>query len=415
MRFLAVLALMMVCAGGAWAQSRTTIIEYDDKGRPTGANTRQGGSNATAPARGPATNRNQPRAIDNELIVTNAPADFENSVGGLGFRIVEKIGLRALDMTVYRLRIPPQSNADDAKAALGRRYPGIVADVNHLYDPSQANESLRSGSLARDMAGWEQVPETCGKGLKLGSIDGFVDEKHPAFTNRTVRFRNFHRENLPPGAASHGTAVAALLVGHPANRGFGGLLPGATLYAANMFEQDGGQDSGNAVGFLKALDWMAEEKVHVVNMSIAGPDNTVVKLAVEKAKRNGLVMVAAAGNWGTADRPAFPGAYPAVIAVTAIDDKKLVYQDANRGDYVAFAAPGVKVWTAIPGGGKFQSGTSFAAPFVTAQIALDIAKGAERDANAIKARYGANALDLGKPGKDEVFGFGIIRTPPKCQ
>jgi hypothetical protein len=390
------LALILVLAaatgvGDASGQSRTTIIEYDEQGRARGATSRERGDQQNAPGRtqpqgAPARGPGAPRAVDSELIVTNVPADFEASVGGLGFRIVEKIGLRSLDMTVYRVRIPPQSNTDDAKATLGRRYPGIVADANHLYDPSQADDALRGGSLARAQAGWDQVPPSCGKGIKLGSIDGFVDTKHPALDGRDLRFRNFHRENLPPGAAFHGTAVAALLVGAPANRGFGGLLPGATLIAGNMFEQDGGQDSGNAVGFLKALDWMAEEKVHVVNMSIAGPDNTVVKLAVEKARRVGLVMVAAAGNWGSADRPAFPAAYPHVIAVTAIDERKLVYEQANRGDYVAFAAPGVRVWTAIPGGGKFQSGTSFAAPFVAARIAGDIAKGAERDANAVKAR-----------------------------
>ncbi|MSO65566.1 MAG: hypothetical protein EXQ85_07210 [Alphaproteobacteria bacterium] len=401
------------------AQSKTTIIEYDKDGRPVGATARErqtpAGTNARVPPRAPERSRNQPRSVDGELIVTNVSPDFEASVATLGFSVLERINLRSLDMVVYRLRVPPRTSVDDAKSALGQRYPGIVSDANSLYDPSAADDSLRSGSLARAQAGWDQTSMSCGFGLKLGLIDGFVDEKHPALSGQRVRFRNFQRENLPrPGAASHGTAVAALLVGSPAGIGFGGIFPGAELVAGNMLEQDGGQDSGNAVGLMKALDWMAEEKVHVVNMSIARPDNTVVRLSVEKARRSGLVMVAAAGNWGAADRPAYPGAYPAVIAVTAIDDRRLVYQDANRGEYIAFSAPGVKVWTAIPGGGKYQSGTSFASPFVAALLAQEVARGMEREANAIKARFGATAIDLGKPGKDDVFGYGLINAKSRC-
>jgi hypothetical protein len=88
-------------------------------------------------------------------------------------------------------------------------------------------------------------------------IDGFVDLKHPALVGQRIQFRTFHRDSRKPGAAQHGTAMAALLVGKPVGEGFGGLLPGAELIAGNMFEIDeDGRTVGNLVAMLRALEWL---------------------------------------------------------------------------------------------------------------------------------------------------------------
>ena len=89
------------------------------------------------------------------------------------------------------------------------------------------------------------------------------------------------------------------------------------------------------------------------------------------ATRKGVVFVAAAGNGGP-DAPAgYPAAYDEVIAVTAVDRKGGNYDHANRGTYIDVAAPGVQIWTALPDGEEgLLSGTSFAAPFVTAVAAV---------------------------------------------
>jgi subtilisin family serine protease len=64
---------------------------------------------------------------------------------------------------------------------------------------------------------------------------------------------------------------------------------------------------------------------------------------------------------------AYPAAYPEVIAVTAVDRNKRSYAEANHGTYIDMAAPGVRIWTALPNNQQgMLSGTSFAAPFVTA-------------------------------------------------
>lgn len=410
------------------AQSRTSIIEYDKDGRPKGAITNEQnptGRNAarpgaapaapTAPAsRGPAS-----RFAPGEVVVTNAPANFEAEAARMGFRLLERVRLANLNMEILRLSIPARTTVEEARQSLRNAFPGIVADANHLYEPSQAAAAapaataLRNGSLARAMLNWPQVPDSCGRGVKLGMIDGAVDMTHPAFAGRAVEFKSFTDPKKAVGAASHGTAVAALLVGAPADKGFGGILPGAKLYAANMFEEDAGKTSGSALALVKALDWMVTEKVNVVNLSIAGADNTLLKLAIEKARRTGLALIASVGN-DASDEPAYPAAFDGVVGVTAINDQRLIYEKANRGDYVDLAAPGVRVWTAVPGGGKYQSGTSFAAPFISALVALDAAKGQSVEKNAVLARYGAKAIDLGPPGRDKIFGFGLVNAAPAC-
>ena len=126
-------------------------------------------------------------------------------------------------------------------------------------------------------------------------------------------------------------------------------------------------------------------------------------------------MLAAAGNGGADAPPVYPAAQAGVVAVTALDAKLQPYAHANRGDYIAFAAPGVDVWAATPGGGgKYQSGTSYAVPFATAVFAA--AKAAQP--RAAPTRWTRSSLrareDLGAPGKDKVFGWGLIQSTGGC-
>ena len=100
---------------------------------------------------------------------------------------------------------------------------------------------------------------------------------------------------------------------------------------------------GRALEVAEALDWMAGLRPTVVNTSFAGPDNPVLAAAIAAVLARGVPVVAAAGNGGPEAPPAYPAAYPGVIAATAVDRQMRPYGKANRGDYVAFAAPGVDV------------------------------------------------------------------------
>ena len=129
-----------------------------------------------------------------------------------------------------------------------------------------------------------------------------------------------------------------------------------------------------------------------------------------------VVLVAAAGNRGPRAKPVYPAAYRGVIAVTAVDRNRQVYRRAGRGDHIDLAAPGVRVWTAASvRGARQKTGTSFAAPFVTAAAAIAQHHLGARGHDAVLAALAERAMDLGKTGKDTVFGHGLVQATGLCE
>ncbi len=385
--------------------------------------------------------------VAGEVMILDPPDNFNAVVSQMGFTIIEKSNLEALDLMLLRLRVPPGMTADQAKKQLAARFPGLTLDVDHVFEPSQdqsrpavisptrrrLSEENISGrdrdnsmpapvdrrtitSRARARIGWKDIPPNCGAGVRLGMIDTAVDVNHPALAGQKIETRAVFNPMRRPGPAGHGTAVAALLVGQPSDKGWGGLLPGADLKAANIFEiSKTGKTLGKASSLLKAVNWLVREKVHVANIGLTGANNKTVRKALRVARKYGLVVVAAVGNRKWRKRRAYPAGYDQVVAVTAVGPYRGVMNNANRGSYVDFAAPGVRMWTAVPGGGgKYQSGTSFATTYVTALLALEISKGASKEPDSLRRILQSESLDLGSPGKDNIYGWGFIRKDPHC-
>ena len=102
----------------------------------------------------------------------------------------------------------------------------------------------------------------------------------------------------------------------------------------------------------------------------------------------------------------FPAAYDDVIAVTAVDAKSRAFRMANRGSYVDLSALGVDVAHLKPGDGYgTSSGTSYAVPFVSTAVA--IIKHQYPEADPAQFLF-ESAKDLGEPGKDDVYGYGLV-------
>lgn len=381
------------------------ILHYDKNGRVVGVSRGEADGEPTGPG-APARRQYE----EGEILVANPPRNFEPNVRQLGFQIIEKVSLRSLDTEIFRLRIPRGAAVPAAVRDLQRRFPGLVIDANHLVNSQSAKATPEV--QARDVIGWRAVAPTCGRGVKIGIIDGAVDVKHPALVGQGIDYRSFHDPKYRPGSIDHGTAIAGTLIGRDV---WGGIIPAAELKAANIFQlNDRGKVSANIFALVRAVDWMAQERVHVLNVSVAGSHNRVLRQVLDKAHQRGLIMVAAAGNNGREAKPAYPAAYEQVIAVTAIDGRRRVYKHANQGAYIDFAAPGVRVWTAVPGGGRFKSGTSFAAPYVSALVGLQVARGRARSPSTARDILRRHTVDLGAPGRDNVFGWGLIGLGRDC-
>ena len=214
----------------------------------------------------------------------------------------------------------------------------------------------------------------------------------------------------------HGTAVAAILLGSAESRS-PGLLPDATVIAVDAFHRSGSRDERSDVFTLvRAMDLLAENRVSVINFSLAGPPNQLLEAMTRRLADTGIVLVAAAGNAGPRAEPAYPAAYPDVIAVTAVDRNGNAYRRAGRGAHIDLAAPGVDVWTAASiRGARTRTGTSFAAPFVTAAVALAQMRLNLKGHDEIAGALAKNARDLGAPGRDDIFGHGLLQALGTCR
>ncbi len=292
-----------------------------------------------------------------------------------GVSLIETRTLDGLDLQVLLLRA-------DADLLLRLRAldPEGRYDFQHLYFASGA---IGPAATAQEPgSGSPPQPQR-----RIGLIDSGIATDHAVL--QAARIETAGCPAAHP--AAHGTAVASLLVGSR------GALPGARLLAFDAYCD--AADGGSALRVAEGLAWLARQEAGVVNISLVGPPNALLQRAVAAAQRRGLLLVAAVGNDGPAAPPLYPAAWPGVVAVTGVDPRRRVLAEAGRGPHVLFAAPGSALWGADVAGGTVElRGTSFAAPLVAALLA--------RDPELEHLR--ATAIDLGPPGRDEIYGWGLV-------
>jgi len=248
----------------------------------------------------------------------------------------------------------------------------------------------------------------------IGMLDTSIDTSHLALRGQAIETLQVEQRPKLPSSASHGTAVAALLVG-AGDGPVPGLLPDAKLVAIDVFHTTSSGDETDAASLIQGIEVLVDHGVKVINLSLTGPANSLLQEAIDAAAARGTVIVAAAGNGGPGAEPAYPAAYDNVIAVTAVDHTLAVYDRAPRGSYITLAAPGVKILVAAAKGGtEIRSGTSYAAPFVAAAAAVAVAASPEEPAAKIAEGLEADARDLGDPGRDDVFGAGLLSASRFC-
>lgn len=312
-----------------------------------------------------------------------------------GVRIVEDTRLETLDARLLIVSLAADDPRHGRIEALLRELGAETADRNHVYRPA--------GGAAAAVSGGAKGATAAGSGsARIGLIDTDVDETHPALKSLALAEADFVTigELRPQG---HGTAVASILAHE---------LPGAQpVQAASVFFlSEDGTTGATSASLVRAMDWMIAQKVAVINFSLTGPPNKALEKMVKAGQEAGIVIVAAVGNDGPAARPLYPAAYPGVVGVTAVDADGKIYRWANRGEQVAVAARGVDVEIARPGGATLKdSGTSFAAPIVSAWFARALANEAGGEPMRL---IQAAAQPAGKGERDQTYGFGILDSVP---
>lgn len=348
-----------------------------------------------------------------EIVVTAPAAADIDRIAAQGYGLLARDRLALTGVEIARFTVPAGLNIEQARAQVLDLVPAAILDVNHLYQPGEL-PCGDGGCAAFDMVGWQTAAATC-PGTTVGMVDTGVNLEHAALSGVDVATVEVIADDRTPASAVHGTAIAVLLAGRREAR-TPGLLEGARLVAAEAFHKNArGQDTADSFGIARAMDRLVQRNVGIINLSFTGPQNSVLHQVVRTARERETILVAAAGNEGPAAEPVYPGAFEEVVAVTAVDRHRNVYRQANQGDYVAFAAPGVRLWTAASiSGGRFRSGTSYATVFVTAALAVARARDPQRSVAELIDALARQALDLGPPGRDPVFGFGLVQSDGHC-
>ncbi len=216
------------------------------------------------------------------------------------------------------------------------------------------------------------------------------------------------RDADPMDENGHGTGVAGIIAAVTDNGvGMAGVAPGCRLMCLRAFTSGGyGEEDDVCAAIIYAID----NGARVINMSWG--DVFVSRLlddVIHFAASENVVCVSSAGNAAT-DQVHYPSAFTNTISVGATDDADNLASFSNFGPSLDLVAPGVNILSTKLGGdyGNGFSGTSFAAPFVSAGAALLLSQNPGRDPDAVRSLLIVSADDLGTQGWDAWFGAGRL-------
>ncbi|MDC7684565.1 S8 family serine peptidase [Asticcacaulis sp. BYS171W] len=328
-------------------------------------------------------------AVRGEVVVWAPSPETIKAAQAQGFTVLRTTPLEDLDAEVVILSPPKGMSGREALKRLMSLDPDGIYDYNHIY--------LGSGGAA---TGDPSVVRGAGAG-RVGLIDGGVDQAHPLFRGIRLTQKGFGGNAIP---SPHGTATAALLI---ARADGGGAASGAELWVADVY---GNRPTGGSTeAIIGALAWMSREKVAVISISLVGPANGPLRAAIGALVKRGHLIVAAVGNDGPAAKPLYPASFDGVIGVTGVDARQKVLIEAGRGPQVDFAAPGSDITSAALGGRiDAVRGTSFAAPLVAGLLSRRLTTPDPAKAAQAVNDLGAQAVDLGKAGRDTIYGVGLV-------
>ncbi|MBW7473521.1 S8 family peptidase [Paenibacillus oenotherae] len=233
---------------------------------------------------------------------------------------------------------------------------------------------------------------TCGEGVGIAIIDTGI-ASHPdlqiAGGVNTIDGSSYQDDN------GHGTHVAGTAAALGTNGNIAGTAPKASLYAVKALDADG---AGYVSDIIAGIDWCIKKKIKVINMSLGLQNATSAALrdAVQRAYKQGIVIVASAGNSGpnsgTIDEPA---SYSETIAVAASTIANGIADFSSRGSGIDIAAPGSIIRsTWLKNGYQVLSGTSMACPHAAGSAALILAKEPNLTPAQVAERLRSSALTL---------------------
>ena len=248
--------------------------------------------------------------------------------------------------------------------------------------------------------------------IRVALLDSGVDldddiecEEQEDFIDNTGEETNF----LMGDSNGHGTAVAGIICARKSEDRICGMAANVELYSAKILDE---QNEAPVERVVKAIQWAIEKKVNIIHMSFATTEySPELKKAVEDARQAGILLIAPAGNAGSADEDEssvmYPAAWDSVISVGSTDDMNEKSAFSPTGEGLDIMAPGEKILsTGAFGGIIVEEGTSLAAAQVTG--AASVLWGLHRDKGADFIRKLLVQSANQTLGDKENFGEGLL-------
>src|SRR6478735_5980283 len=279
-----------------------------------------------------------------------------------------------------------------------------------------------------------------GAGVKIAVIDSGIDAQHPDLKGAVTGGYDASGSGQPDGQKSvgskpeHGTLVATMLAGRghqPASAspspspgpagtppdGVMGVAPEAQLLSVSTWlgsPNPSGKSDQDQIP--EAVRWAVDNGAKVINISLGSTTPQWPQswdAAFLYAEQKDVVIVAAAGNRiGGNLQVGAPATIQGVLTVAGLDRKGAASIDSSsQGISIGVAAPAEDLVGGMPAGGYAEwAGTSGATPIVSGVAALIRSKWPEMSASQVINRIVTTAKDAGLPGKDPLYGFGVLNA-----
>ena len=321
----------------------------------------------------------------------------------------------ALDLAeTYRVRFALARDAAQLAAILQADPAVIFAEPNYI------RQSLRSPNDPNLREQWGlhniQAPEawdlTTGKGIIIAVVDTGVSKTHEDLNGQVLKGYNaLQNDDKTDDDSGHGTAVAGLIAAKTNNgKGIAGICWGCAILPIKVLNSSG---SGDDASVARGIRWAADHGARIINLSLGGQQNSrTLHEAIDYAFRQGAMLVAASGNDRENGNPInYPAAFDHVVAAGSTGNLDTLTGFSSTGDYVDLAAPGVGLWTTIPGNGYGPpNGTSFSSPYVAGVAGLVLTLRPDLSSTDVECILEASADDKGAPGKDAEYGWGRLNA-----
>lgn len=264
---------------------------------------------------------------------------------------------------------------------------------------------------------------TRGAGVQVAVLDTGIDAEHEALKDAvlysgTAVPASFYGEGgtFPEsyrGAQDnhgHGTHVAGII---GARSGSPGVAPECALLSIKVLDNSGGKGKGMTSWVAAAIREAADLGADVINLSMGGNHitNELLHEAIQEANERQIVVVCASGNASTST-VYYPAGYDETISVSAVkqsgDTVAFASSYSNYGDWIDLCAPGSAIQSTVPGGYQEKSGTSMACAVVSGAAALLLSEDENLSPGQVLEHMAETSADLGEPGKDALYGYGMI-------